>query len=144
MKALARRPDDRYAKVDELIEDIRALLRSGGSFGVAEVRAGDVVIREGEVGDAAYIVRTGRLQVFKTVQGARTVLRELGAGEVFGETAIFAESARTASVVALTDCELVVVTKRAIERELSAMQPWLAAFVRTLAARFGGVRERQE
>ncbi len=144
MKALARRPDDRYAKVDELIEDIRALLRSGGSFGVAEVRAGDVVIREGEVGDAAYIVRSGRLQVFKTVQGAKTVLRELGAGEVFGETAIFAESARTASVVALTDCELVVVTKRAIERELSAMQPWLAAFVRTLAARFGGVRERQE
>jgi serine/threonine-protein kinase len=46
---------------------------------------------------------------------------------------------RTASVVALADSELVVVTKKTIERELAAMQPWLAAFVRTLAARFGGV-----
>ena len=144
MKAVARRPEDRYQKVDELVEDVRALLRSGGSFGVAEVRAGDVVIREGEVGDAAYIVRSGRLQVFKTAGGARVVLRELGAGDVFGETAIFASSPRTASVVALTDVELVVVTKKAIERELSAMQPWLAAFVRTLAARFGGVPERPE
>ncbi|MFY0538014.1 cyclic nucleotide-binding domain-containing protein [Nannocystis pusilla] len=58
---------------------------------------------------------------------------------MFGETAIFAASPRTASVVALTDSELVVVTKRTIERELDAMQPWLAAFVRTLATRFGGV-----
>ena len=144
MKALARRPEDRYSNVDELVEDVRALLRSGGSFGVAEVRAGDLVIREGEVGDAAYIVRSGRLLVFKGPPHARQMLRELGPGDVFGETAIFAESPRTASVLAQSDCELVVVTKRAIEKELSAMQPWLAAFVKTLAARFGGVPEPRE
>jgi hypothetical protein len=40
--------------------------------------------------------------------------------------------------VALTDCELIVVTRSVIERELETMQPWLAAFVRTLASRFGG------
>jgi CRP-like cAMP-binding protein len=61
---------------------------------------------------------------------------------VFGETAIFADSPRTASVVALTDCELIVVTRSVIERELETMQPWLAAFVRTLASRFGGSERR--
>ena len=88
--------------------------------------------------------RAGKLEVFKkgemsTPNGVRAVLRELGPGDVFGETSIFAASPRTASVVALEDSELVVVTKTTIERELDAMQPWLAAFVRTLAARFGGV-----
>ena len=141
MKALARRPEDRYPSVEELAEDIRGLMRSGGSFGVASVRKGDVVITEGEVGDAAYIVRSGKFQVYKTMGAAKVVLRQLGPGDVFGETAIFAASPRTASVVALEDSELVVVTKKAIERELDAMQPWLAAFVRTLAARFGGVGE---
>jgi hypothetical protein len=140
MKALAARPEHRYARVDDLVEDIRALFRGGGSFAVTSVAKGELVIREGEVGEAAYIVRAGKLQVFKEdASGSRTVLRELGPGDVFGETAIFAASPRTASVVALADSELVVVTKRAIERELDAMQPWLASFVRTLATRFGGV-----
>ncbi|MCY1011875.1 serine/threonine-protein kinase [Nannocystis pusilla] len=138
MKALAVKPDDRYRRVDDLIDDIKALLRGGGSFAVTGVAAGELVIREGEVGEAAYIVRAGKLQVLKLGQG-RVVLRQLGPGDVFGETAIFAASPRTASVVALTDSELVVVTKKTIERELDAMQPWLAAFVRTLATRFGGV-----
>lgn len=140
MKALAFRPEDRYQQVDELIEDIRALLRGGGSFAIREVRRGEWVIREGEVGDAAYIVRAGALQVLKRVGNQDVVLRQLGPGDVFGETSIFASSPRTASVVALEDSELVVVTKQTIERELNAMQPWLAAFVRTLAARFGGVQ----
>ncbi|WP_434421870.1 serine/threonine protein kinase [Nannocystis pusilla] len=139
MKALAVKPDDRYRRVDDLIDDIKALLRGGGSFAVTSVAAGELVIREGEVGEAAYIVRAGKLQVFKNVGQGKVVLRQLGPGDVFGETAIFAASPRTASVVALTDSELVVVTKRTIERELDAMQPWLAAFVRTLATRFGGV-----
>ncbi|WAS93301.1 serine/threonine protein kinase [Nannocystis punicea] len=139
MKALAVKPDDRYPRVDDLIEDIKALLRGGGSFAVTSVAAGELVIREGEVGEAAYIVRAGKLQVFKNVGQGRVVLRQLGPGDVFGETAILAASPRTASVVALTDSELVVVTRKTIERELDAMQPWLAAFVRTLATRFGGV-----
>ncbi|MDC0673277.1 protein kinase domain-containing protein [Nannocystis radixulma] len=139
MKALAVKPDDRYRRVDDLIDDIKALLRGGGSFAVTPVPRGELVIREGEVGEAAYIVRAGKLQVFKNIGSAKVVLRQLGPGDVFGETAIFAASPRTASVVALTDSELVVVTKKTIERELDAMQPWLAAFVRTLATRFGGV-----
>jgi serine/threonine-protein kinase len=139
MKALAVSPPDRYPRVDDLVEDIRALLRGGGNFAVMPVQRGELVIREGEVGDAAYIVRAGKLEVFQRRGDEDVVLRELGPGDVFGETAIFAESRRTASVVALVDSELVVVTKKTIERELDAMQPWLAAFVRTLAARFAGV-----
>ena len=139
MKALARDRGQRYPSVDALQADIQALLQGGGGFEVRSFPAGTDVIRAGEEGAAAYIVRSGTLEVFKTsVDDVRTVLRHLGPGDVFGETAIFADTPRTASVVALTDCELIVVTRVVIERELATMQPWLAAFVRTLASRFGG------
>ena len=137
MRALARRPEERYPSVVALQEDLHALLRGGGSFAVRTAARGEVVIREGEVGDAAYIVQSGRLQVFRGDGDARVVLRELGPGDMFGETAIFAASPRTASVLVLADAELIVITRATIERELGSMQPWLAAFVRTLASRFG-------
>jgi len=139
MKALAADPAHRYPSVVALQEDIHALLRGGGSFEVRSLPAGTLVIREGEVGDAAYIVQKGKLQVFKAMGTARLALRKLGPGDVFGETAIFAASARTASVIVLEDAELIVVTRPVIDQELGSMQPWLAAFVRTLASRFGGV-----
>jgi hypothetical protein len=141
MRALARRPEERYPSVVELQQDIHALLRGGGGFAVRSVPAGTLVIREGEVGDAAYIVREGRLKVFKTAGSARLTLRELGPGDVFGETAIFASTPRTASVIVVEDAELIVVTRAVIDQELGSMQPWLAAFVRTLAARFGAREE---
>ncbi len=139
MKALAPRPEARYPSVIALQDDIHALLRGGGSFEVRSFPADTLVIREGEVGEAAYIVQKGKLQVFKAMGNARLALRKLGPGDVFGETAIFAASPRTASVIALEDSELIVVTRAVIDQELGSMQPWLAAFVRTLASRFGGV-----
>ena len=142
MRALARRPDERYPSVVALQEDIHALLRGGGSFAVRTVPAGALVIREGEVGDAAYIVRSGKLRVFRTVGATSQTLRELGPGDVFGETAIFAATPRTASVVVVEDAEMIVVTRGVIDQELASMQPWLAAFVRTLAARFGARDEQ--
>jgi eukaryotic-like serine/threonine-protein kinase len=141
MKALAADRERRYPSVVALQDDLQALLRGGGNFETRVVPAGEHVIREGETGDAAYIVRSGCLQVYKTIGQARMVLRKLGPGDVFGETAIFAASPRTASVVVLADAELIVVTKSVIEQELATMQPWLAAFVRTLATRFGNVEE---
>ncbi len=147
MRALAARPEERYPSVVAMQADIHALLRGGGGFELRRAPAGTLVIREGEVGDAAYIVQSGRLQVFKNVRPAqpgpaettRQILRELGPGDVFGETAIFAASPRTASVLVLADADLIVVTRDVIDQELGSMQPWLAAFVRTLASRFGGV-----
>jgi serine/threonine-protein kinase len=143
MKALMARPEDRYSSVSALQLDIVRLLRGSGSFQTVRFTAGQHVIREGEIGDAAYIVLSGKLEVY-TVEGGlnRKVLRTLGAGDVFGETSIFAASRRTASVVVVEDAALTKITSDLIEEELASMKPWMGAFVRTLAARFAGVENR--
>lgn len=142
MKALAADPDQRYPSVSALQLDIVRLLRGSGSFQTVRFAAGQHVIREGELGDAAYIVLSGRLEVYTLERGARKVLRALGPGDVFGETSIFAASRRTASVVVVEDAALTKITSDLIEEELASMKPWMGAFVRTLAARFAGIEAR--
>ncbi len=143
MRALAKRPADRFQSVAEMKQAILRLMRGGGNFATVRFARGAHVIRQGEVGDAAYIVVSGKLEVYKTIDGERVSLRILGPGDMFGETAIFAASPRTASVVVVEDASMVVVTSDVIEQELDSMKHWMGAFIRTLATRFGGLEEER-
>jgi serine/threonine-protein kinase len=90
------------------------------------------------------VLVSGRALIYKTIQGERRSLREVGPGDVFGEMAILTSSARTASVEALDDCLLMVLSREVFEREVDAMKPWMSAFARTLAARFRELEEATE
>ena len=143
MTAMARRPQDRYQSVEELQAAISGLLSGGGNFPTIRVKAGEHVIREGEVGDAAYWIESGSLEVFQIRDGQRKTLRVLHKNAFFGETAIFARTTRTASVVAQTDAVLKVFTASALEGQLDSMTPWMRALIQTLAKWFAGAEEER-
>lgn len=84
-----------------------------------KVHAGDIVIREGEDGNEAYLILAGKVEIRKAGSGGDIRLAVLGKGEVFGEMAIIDEQPRSASAVALEDGELLVVTR---ERFLDTMR----------------------
>ena len=67
-----------------------------------QVPAGASVVRQGEVGTLFYVIESGRVSV--DISGA--AIRELEAGEWFGEIALLRDVPRTASVTALTDVVL--------------------------------------
>ncbi|PRQ01249.1 protein kinase domain-containing protein [Enhygromyxa salina] len=138
LKAMAEQPCDRYATVEALATALTRYLRGGGwEFESVSVAAGELVVRQGEFADAAYIIVTGRCEVTREEQGEQRVLRVMEAGEVFGETAILAGSPRTATVRALTDVTLYAITGEVFEREVGRWNPWVAQFVQTLARRLG-------
>lgn len=70
------------------------------------VRAGEVVVRQGDPGDYYYVIEHGRAQVVREVGGAQVELAELQAGDTFGEEALIAETSRNATVSMKTDGEL--------------------------------------
>jgi MFS family permease len=63
---------------------------------------GTVVIREGDPGDRFYVVETGRLEASQ----AGRHLRDLEAGDFFGEIALLRQVPRTATVTATSDVQL--------------------------------------
>jgi eukaryotic-like serine/threonine-protein kinase len=141
MKALAPAPEHRYQTPAALKDDLVALLRGGAVFPRRTFAAGEVVMREGEVGEDAYIIVAGTCRAFKTVDGADVELRTLGPGEVFGEVAILSSKPRSASVQALEPLTVQVVTEEEL-RDAAGMNSALGLFVSTLAERFREVEDR--
>lgn len=76
--------------------------------------ANATIVEEGQVGGQIYLVLTGRVRVLGDVyldeeRRIRPGFFDLDAGEVFGELALFDREPRSASVVAVSDCELAVI-----------------------------------
>lgn len=96
--ALSRLPP---AHIDELL---RCLER-------VEMRAGEVVLREGEVGDYYYIIESGHCAVLNKRGASDTLVAELGAGDAFGEEALVTDNTRNATVRMQTDGVLLRLSK---------------------------------
>lgn len=71
-------------------------------FQRVKVSRGEVVVREGDVGDHYYLIEQGRCVVTREVAGSQVELGELAAGDAFGEEALVAETARNATVTMKT------------------------------------------
>jgi CRP-like cAMP-binding protein/tRNA A-37 threonylcarbamoyl transferase component Bud32 len=135
LKAMARHRSDRYAGTDELKGDLLRFMRGGAEFPQTTFARGSVIMREGEAGNSAYIIVSGRCEVRKHLNGVEQVLKTLGAGEVFGEMAVLSEGPRTATVVAVEDTTVLVVTGAVLNQELALMKPWMARLLHTQADR---------
>jgi len=69
---------------------------------------GEPLMRQGDAGDALYMLVSGRLRVYiDDEDGERRMVREIARGEVVGEMALFTGEPRSATLVALRDSVLV-------------------------------------
>ena len=134
-RALAADPNERHQGVLELKRDVERFLRGGLAWPLRRLAAGTCIVSEGEPGEAAFVVVQGTCVVYKQVRGERRELRRLEPGGVFGEAAIFSPGPRTASVDAVTDVVLGVVTREIIEAGLG-LDSALGVFVTALGERF--------
>ena len=74
---------------------------------------GQAVVQAGDMPDGVYFILTGNLKVVVNDQEGREVIFSfLGQGELFGEMALFNDHVRSASVVATSAVDLVVIGKR--------------------------------
>ena len=68
-----------------------------------ELAAGSTVLREGEVGDCCFFLKSGRAEVIRGAGTERQVLAELELGACFGEEALLADRPRNATVTVVED-----------------------------------------
>jgi HD-GYP domain-containing protein (c-di-GMP phosphodiesterase class II) len=76
-----------------------------------QFRSGEIVFNEGDVGTSLFVVRRGQLKVVRPTYDDRLVLARLEPGQAFGELAVLNATPRTASVIAIEDCETIEIDK---------------------------------
>lgn len=87
------------------------------------IRKGDVIITEGEIGDSMYIIKAGQVGVYTTLMEddglsviktdqERLHLATLQEGDFFGEQALITNEPRSATIIALTEVQLLKFTKQ--------------------------------
>ena len=116
-----------------LFAELEPSLRETISASVRDVRvaAGEWLFHTGEPGDALYVVRAGRLEVYDVAGGIK--LRELGRGDAVGELGLLTNSPRSASVRASRTSDLLAIERDDFERLLNASPALPLALSRTLA-----------
>jgi len=134
-KAVAASPDDRYQSVIELQKDVRAFLQGGLHLPRKAFAPGSVIIREGELGDEAYMIVSGTCRAVRARDGAQETLGSMTVGDVFGEMALLLAEPRAATVVAVDQVTVLVLDQATMTTGLG-FDGWTGALVRALAQRF--------
>ncbi len=84
------------------------------------LRAGDVLIKQGDLGDSAYVVIRGEFEIQKQSGQSLIKIDVRNPGDVVGEMALLSSSPRNATVSAKTDAETLRIPKEAFEKLLSS------------------------
>jgi serine/threonine-protein kinase len=134
-RATAPDPTRRYQTVQDLQRHVQRFLRGGFHLPRRLFPAGSLIIREGDVGDAAYLIVSGSCRAFRQIGDKTEVLATMTAGSVFGEMALLLDEPRAASVEAVTATSVLVLDKKTFDEGVG-VDGWTGALVRALAERF--------
>src|ERR671929_534829 len=94
--------------------------------------SGDAVYREGEYGDALYVLTSGVLKLFRPYSGSKeATLRLLKPWDIFGHLAFAGEARQRAYAEAVTECRVTKVPKVFVERAIR-QEPRVAFKLMTL------------
>ncbi len=128
-------PAQRFQTVGELRDAMRAFLHGGLHLPRKSFAAGELIVKEGDKGDCAYMIVAGRCRAFRVVDGKEETLNVMEPGDAFGEMALILFEPRSASVVAVDDVTVLVLDKAHFDEGLG-VSGWTGALVRALAQRF--------
>lgn len=99
------------------------------------VASGDPVIKQGDKGNEAYLIQSGKVRVYAEHAGKTVELGTLGPGDIFGEMALIVDDARTATVETLENSNFIVITRPMMIERLAKTDPLIKALVPMLLKR---------
>jgi CRP-like cAMP-binding protein len=117
----------RHFSVDEMVAVIAGL-------NLLTFQRGQVILREGEPGHSLFMLSSGKVKAFRKGAGGKQVpIAVLEEGAFFGEGSILTGKPRTASIVALEECELLELDRATLDCIVS-QHPHVMDVMREFAA----------
>ncbi|MEN3044300.1 MAG: cyclic nucleotide-binding domain-containing protein [Candidatus Hydrothermales bacterium] len=99
-----------------------------------EFLEGEVIFSEGEKGDEIYLIKKGKVRIFKRFEESEKTLAILKEGDIFGEIAPLDGKPRSATAVALENTVVEVLDKESILNIINS-HPIVKYLINTLAER---------
>ena len=107
-------------------------------IGMAEpvtLRAGDILIKQGDAGDAAYVIISGEFEIQKQTGQSLIKIDVRNPGDVVGEMALLSRAPRNATVISKTDSETLRIPQEAFEELLLSSSTAAMAVLHWVMAR---------
>ena len=100
-------------------------------------KPGEIILRQGEPGETAYIIESGRVDITVTRPGAQPQsVGSRGPGTMIGEMALVDNAPRTATITAIEDCTLLEISKDDFSRRLQSADPILRMTTQVILTRY--------
>ena len=118
------------------------LSKVNGGRAISDYRKDQIVFRQGDPSDAVFYIQSGKVK--KTVvseEGKEAVVALLEADNFFGEGCLAGEALRLSTVMALTKCVIVRISKTDITRVIHEEPAFAELFIAHLLARNSRVEE---
>ena len=112
--------------------------------GIITLAPGEILFSEGDVAKSMYIIQKGQLRLFRPKGKGFVEVAVLRSGEVLGEMAYFDPDSKTRSVsaAAITSVDIIEISFNALDKTMSALNPWFKTLINTLAERLRKTNER--
>ncbi len=105
------------------------------NFQLLEFNKGQVIFREGQSAKHAYLIRTGKVAIYKEVDGRKVFVAFMVPGQILGEMAIITGEPRSASAEASEFCQLLVMDQKTLQNALNDTLPIIKALLNQLIGR---------
>lgn len=99
------------------------------------VKKGDIIFRQNEIGDRAYIIESGQILIYLTKGLEEIPLSLIGPGEIFGEMSLLDNQARSASAKAIEDTVLNAVNREQVMERVNSSDTIVQLLMRVLLKR---------
>jgi len=114
-------------------EDIAKVL---GKMQESHCNAGDAIVKQGDQGDAFYLIQSGAVQVVvDSGAGNSEIVAVLGPKDWFGEMALLSGEPRSATIVSVKETTLWRLSREDWEELIEKHPKWLLQFCATLSKR---------
>ncbi|BBB32165.1 CRP/FNR family transcriptional regulator, anaerobic regulatory protein [Thermotomaculum hydrothermale] len=107
------------------------------------VTKGEIIVSENELGDSMYLILEGEVKVsLMSEEGKEIILSTLRKGDCFGEMSLLDGEPRSANVIALTDTELLELSRESFLNEIVSNKHIAGAILKVLSMRLREANER--
>jgi diguanylate cyclase len=109
-----------------------------------QFKKGEILLREGEKGECAYVIETGNVEILVQREGQAIQIGTRGPGSLIGEMAMIDDKPRTATVRAVDDCDVLEITREDFSRRVDNADPVLKMVMRVITTRYRDMISRSE